>query len=141
MLRLAALAGALLFLVTACSPAPPVTVTDTAGGLTAILTDNTIRLSRPSIESGPITLTVKNTGMVMHSLVVLKTNLAADKIPFDATDQTKADERGKVGGTTSQLQPGQSAEVKLDLGAGKYVVLCNEPAHYQIGMRAPLTVN
>lgn len=139
MLRLAALAGALLVLAAACSSAPAATAT--GGQLTATLSDHDIVLSQPSVPNGSVTLTVKNNGSVVHTLVVLKTNLAADKIPSDAADQSKADERGKIGGTTSQLQPGQSVELKLDLVAGKYVLLCNEPAHYQIGMRTPLTVN
>jgi uncharacterized cupredoxin-like copper-binding protein len=140
--RSAALAGALLFLVTACSAAPAgPAVTASADGLTATLTDTTIQLSQASIPSGAVTITVKNVGGVIHSLVVLKTNLAANKIPLDPADQTKADERGKVGGTPSQVQPGQSVDVRLDLAPGKYVLLCNEPAHYQIGMRVPLLVN
>jgi len=84
---------------------------------------------------------VKNTGSVNHTLEVIKTNLAVDKIPFDPADQTRADERGKVGGTTAELKPGQSVDVKLDMVAGKYVLICNLPAHYQIGMRIALTVN
>jgi len=105
------------------------------------MTDSAIQLSQPSVQNGPVTITVKNTGSVNHTLEVLKTNLAADKIPADPNDQTKADERGKVGGTTAELKPGQSVDVKLDLTAGKYVLICNLPAHYQIGMRASLTVN
>lgn len=139
MLRLAALAGALLFLAAACSSAPA--AAGTGGQLTATLTDTAIQLSQAAIPNGPVTLLVKNVGTVEHALVILKTNLAADKIPADAADQSKADERGKVGGTAGRVMPGQSVEVKLDLSAGKYVLLCNEPAHYQIGMRAPLTVN
>jgi uncharacterized cupredoxin-like copper-binding protein len=139
LLRLAALAGALLFVASACSSAPA--ATGTGGQLTATLTDNAIKLSQAAVPNGPVTLTVKNVGTVVHTLAVLKTNLSADKIPFDAADQSKADERGRIGGTSAQLMPGQSVDLKLDLTAGKYVLLCNEPAHYQIGMRAPLTVN
>ena len=139
MLRLAALAGALLFLAAACCAAPA--AAGSGGQLTATLTDTAIQLSQAAIGSGPVTLTVKNVGTVEHAVVILKTNLAADKIPADAADQSKADERGKVGGTAGRVMPGQSVAVKLDLSAGKYVLVCNEPAHYQIGMRAPLTVN
>ena len=137
MVRVTTLAAALLFALSACSSAPVAT----GGQVTASLTDNTIQLSQTTVPSGPVTITIKNTGSVVHTLVVLRTNLSHDKIPFDATDQAKADERGKVGGTTEQLKPGQSTQIKLDLSAGKYVLICNELAHYQIGMHAPLTVN
>jgi plastocyanin len=139
MLRLATLAAAGILFATACgsSSAPAAS----GGQLTATLTDSAIQLSQAAVANGPVTITVKNTGSVNHTLEVLKTNLAADKIPFDQADQSKADERGKVSGTTSELKPGQSVDLKLDLTAGKYVVICNLPAHYQIGMHAPLTVN
>src|SRR6266540_4997998 len=113
MFRLAALAGALLFVAAACSSAPA--ATGTGGQLTATLTDSAIQLSQAAVPNGPVTLTVKNVGTVVHTLVVLKTNLSADKIPFDAADQAKADERGRVGGTSAELKPGQSVDLKLDL--------------------------
>ena len=140
MLRLAALAGVLLFLVSACSSAPAATGGG-GGQLTATLTDSAVQLSQPSIQNGTVTITVKNVGSVNHTLEILKTNLAADKIPADPNNAAKADERGKVGGTTSELKPGESVDVKVDLSAGKYVVICNLPGHYLIGMRAALTVN
>ena len=142
MVRLTTFAAALLFVFSACSSAPAASAPAATGGqLTATLTDSTIQLSQASVANGPVTITVKNTGTVVHTLVVLKTNLSHDKIPFDPSNQAKAEERGKVGGTTSELKPGQSTDIKLDLSSGKYVLICNELAHYQIGMHAPLTVN
>jgi uncharacterized cupredoxin-like copper-binding protein len=144
-MRLASLLAGALFLATACgggsTGSAPAPAAAGSGQLTATLTDNTIQLSQATIPSGPVTLTVKNAGTVVHTLIVLKTNLSHDKIPADPANEAKADERGKVGGTTAELKAGQSVDLKLDLSAGKYVLLCNEPAHYQIGMHAPLTVN
>ena len=137
MVRIATVAAMLLFILSACSSAPAAT----GGKVTATLTDNAIQLSQASVPNGPVTITVKNAGSVVHTLVVLRTNLSHDKIPFDASNQAKADERGSVGGTTADVKPGQSTDIKLDLSAGKYVLICNELAHYQIGMHAPLTVN
>ena len=147
MVRLTTLAVALLLTFSACSSTPAASTpaatapTAAAGQVIATLTDSTIQLSPAAVPNGLVTITVKNTGSVVHTLVVLKTNLSDDKIPVDPSNQAKADERGKVGGTTSELKPGQSTDIKLDLSSGKYVVICNELAHYQIGMHAPLTVN
>lgn len=139
MSRLAALAAALAILAAACGAAPA--AVGPGGAFTATLTDSSILLSQAAIPNGPVTLVVKNIGKMDHALSVLKTNLAADKIPADPADASRADERGRVGGTAGRVMPGQSVELQLDLSAGKYVLLCNEPAHYVIGMRAPLTVN
>lgn len=142
-MRLASLLAGTLVLATACGggSGPSPAAGAMGGQLTATLTDNAIQLSQSSIPNGPVTITVKNAGTVVHTLVVLKTNLSHDKIPLDPANQAKADERGKVGGTAAELKAGQSVDLKLDLSAGKYVLICNEPAHYQIGMHAPLTVN
>ena len=137
MVRLTTLAAAFLFALSACSAAPAAT----GGQITVSLSDHTVQLLQTSVTRGPVTITVKNIGTVVHSLVVLRTDLDHDMIPPDARDQAKADERGKVGGTTEPLKAGQSVQIKLDLSAGKYVLICNELAHYQIGMHAPLTVN
>ena len=137
MVRLSTLAAALILVLSACGSAPAAT----GGQITVSLSDHTVQLLQTSVPSGPVTITVKNIGSVVHNLVVLRTDLDHDMIPPDARDQAKADERGKVGGTTEQLKAGQSVQIKLDLSAGKYVLICNELGHYQIGMHGPLTVN
>ena len=134
MVRLNPLAAALILVLSACSSAPVAT----GSAITVSLSDHTVQLLQTSVPSGPVTITVKNIGTVVHNLIVLRTELDHDMIP---PDPAKADERGKVGGTTGQLMPGQSVQVKLDLKAAKYVLICNELAHYGIGMHAPLTVN
>ncbi len=137
MVRLTTVAAALLLVFSACSSAPVAT----GGQITVSLSDHTVQLLQTSVPSGPVTMTVKNIGSIVHSLTVLRTDLDHDMIPPDARDQAKAEERGKVGGTTEPLKPGQSVQIKLDMRAGKYVLICNELAHYQIGMHGPLTVN
>jgi uncharacterized cupredoxin-like copper-binding protein len=101
--------------------------------------DNAIKLDAPSAAAGKITFSVKNMGSVAHSLVVLKINLDESKIPASAQDPSKVDERGSVG-SLGQLQPSQSKDLTLDLAAGKYVLICNEPGHYLSGMHTSFTV-
>jgi uncharacterized cupredoxin-like copper-binding protein len=38
------------------------------------------------------------------------------------------------------LKPGKDGTLTLNLKPGHYVVFCNEPGHFQAGMRAELTV-
>ena len=138
MKRVTILAGIAILVLAACGAAA-----SSAGGggrVATTLTDSTITLEAVTVTNGPLTFAVKNTGSVLHSLVVLKTNLAHDKIPADPADPSKADERGSVGGS-GQIGPGQTKEFTLTLAPGKYVVLCNEPAHYIVGMHTALTVN
>jgi uncharacterized cupredoxin-like copper-binding protein len=131
LLLAAAMAG------TACQQASP--AMGPGGAMTATLTDTAVQLSSATVDNGKVAFTVKNTGSVMHSLVVLKTNLAHDKIPASSADPAKADERGSVA-STGPIQPGVTKQFSFDLGAGKYVLICNEPAHYIVGMHTSFEV-
>jgi uncharacterized cupredoxin-like copper-binding protein len=117
----------------------PSTSSGPGGALTATLSDTAIQLSGATVDNGKVTLTVKNVGSVLHSLVVLKTNLADDKIPASSTDASKADERGKVA-STGAIQAGETKQFTFDLEPGKYVLICNEPAHYIVGMHTHFEV-
>lgn len=89
-----------------------------------------------SVAAGKVTFSVKNIGKIGHELLVIKTNTAPGKLPVK---NAKASEKGKVG-LVKELQPGKSGKVTLKLAKGKYVLLCNLPAHYQAGQYAGLTV-
>ncbi len=141
MKRATSLAGIAILVLAACGGAASSSGSGGAGGTVAVsLTDNVVTLGAASVAPGKVTFTVKNTGSVVHSLVVLKTNLAHDKIPADPQDASRADERGKVAGS-GQIAAGETKEFTVDLSSGKYVVMCNEPAHYLVGMHTALTVN
>ena len=140
MKRVTILAGIAILVLAACGGAASSGATGGGGRVAATLSDNTISLETVTVGSGPVTFAVKNNGSVLHSLVVLKTNLAHDKIPADPQDASRADERGSVG-TSGQIAAGATKEFTLNLAPGKYVVMCNEPAHYLVGMHTALTVN
>ena len=52
-------------------------------------------------------------------------------------DEDKAGDKGEV----SELDPGKSGSLTVDLKAGKYLLICNVPGHYGAGMWAEFTVN
>jgi len=109
-----------------------------AASVTATLKDFTITLDRPTISAGSVTISAKNNGAMPHRLVVIKTDVAFDKLPIDQTT-LMASEVGKVAEILS-VAVGQTATVTVTLAPGRYVVICNLPEHYELGMRAPLTV-
>jgi uncharacterized cupredoxin-like copper-binding protein len=109
------------------------------GEIRADLKEYSIALTSTTMRSGTVTFVARNGGGATHSFIVIKTDAAADKLALDPQKQT-AKEDGKVGGL-DQIDPGKSLNLRLDLPAGHYVVICNVPTHYQLGMRADLTVN
>jgi uncharacterized cupredoxin-like copper-binding protein len=100
--------------------------------------------------AGDITFMVANTGTVEHEMIVLKTDTPFDQLPVvDAGDPpapvtsgaNKVDEASNVGETGDpNLQPGETRTFTVKLDPGKYVLVCNLAGHYQMGMRAPFTV-
>ncbi len=110
-----------------------------SASVSATMSDKDIVLDQASVSAGKVTFKVKNAGTVVHSMVVIKTNLDEAKLPADAKDPGKVDERGSLG-ATGQIAKGDAKDLTLELSSGKYVLVCNEPAHYIVGMHVAFTV-
>ena len=124
-------------LAAAC--AAPVPEADASKGqVRADMREYSMGLTATEVRAGQVTFIARNTGSTAHDLVVIKTDLAPDKLAIDTQTQ-KAREDGKVG-SVDQVAPGRNANLRLDLPAGAYLVICNVPTHYQLGMRSALTV-
>jgi uncharacterized cupredoxin-like copper-binding protein len=91
----------------------------------------------PSVAKGKVTFSFRNIGKLSHELIILKTNVAAGKLPVKAA---KAVLVGKVEGKIGKIKPGRSAKITVTLPKGNYVLLCNLPAHYQAGQHAAFKV-
>ncbi len=100
--------------------------------------DYSIVLSAASVKAGTVKFGIKNSGGMAHQFDLIKTDLAADKLPVDAAT-AKAKEDGLVKQVLN-IGPGKTATATADLQAGHYVIICNIAGHYQLGMKADLTV-
>ncbi len=89
-----------------------------------------------SVKAGKVTFIVRNTGKVMHEMVVVKTTKAPGSL---AGTGKEASEKGAVG-EVADLRAGKSAKLTLALKPGKYVLLCNLPGHYKAGQYVGFTV-
>jgi len=94
-----------------------------------------IKLSAASAKAGKTTFTVKNAGHLAHQFLVLKTTLAAGKLPLKGTIVNVAKAGKLIGGITG-LKAGASKTIALTLPPGHYVLFCNLPAHYKSGQYA-----
>lgn len=107
------------------------------------LLDFKIELSAGMVAAGDVAITATNEGVAPHEVVILRTDLPIDGIPL-AGDGTTANEETE--GVTlvdriSQFEPGMSQSKTIRLERGRYLVICNIPGHYQLGMRAELVVS
>jgi uncharacterized cupredoxin-like copper-binding protein len=133
-LSLALLLG-LAVTVAACSGAAEVIPADV--DVAVHMQDYKVILSVPTAKAGTVKFGIKNEGSMEHSFELIRTDLPFDKLP--TTGDAKAKEDGLIKQVKS-IAVGKVSVVSADLAAGKYVVICNVAGHYQLGMRAALTV-
>jgi uncharacterized cupredoxin-like copper-binding protein len=115
-----------------------------SGGVKATESDFKIVLDKTSASSGDVTFNVNNDGPSTHEFVVFKTDLPEASLPTKKENGAViVDEEGQ--GVThidevEDVAKGASEDLTVNLKPGKYVVLCNLPTHYQLGMHASFTV-
>ena len=129
----AMVAGAVLLLA-ACGGQ-----TASGGSVGVTLTDKGVTLAQTSVNAGAVTFSVKNSGTIEHELVVIKTDVPADKIQPDPDEAGKMSEAGSLG-ESGDLTAGEAKDFTLNLTPGKYVLMCNQPGHYMVGMHVALEV-
>ena len=101
---------------------------------------NAIQLDASHVKAGTVTFEVSNapdTGLT-HELVVLKTDLAADKLPVKNGQVSES--RLKKMGEVEDIDPGKNKRLTLKLAPGRYVLICNTPGHYAMGLHTSLLV-
>jgi uncharacterized cupredoxin-like copper-binding protein len=115
-----------------------------SGGVKATESDFKIVLDKSSASSGDVTFNVENNGPSTHEFVVFKTDLDQASLPTKKENGAViVDEEGA--GLThideiEDITKGSTEDLTVNLKPGKYVVLCNLPTHYQLGMHAAFTV-
>jgi uncharacterized cupredoxin-like copper-binding protein len=101
--------------------------------------DMRVTLDRYSAPAGDVRFYVTNSGKLTHELVVLKTDLPADKLVASTEVPGKVVEQVHMG-ETGDIEGGRFNGLQLQLGSGSYVILCNELGHYMAGMHVAFTV-
>ena len=138
MKRLATISVAALVLLAACGGAAA-PAAQSGGTVAVTLTDSSISPVPASVSAGKVTFKITNAGSIEHEFVVLKTSLAADKIPANPDKPGKVLEDGNVG-EVEGIPVKVTKDLSLDLQPGSYVLICNLPAHYGMGMHVAFTV-
>jgi len=122
------------------TPAPTAAPAGQATTVTVTLVDMAIKLSTTSVSAGTVTFAVTNAGTTIHEFVVLQTSIAQNALPADPANPGTVLEPGFLG-KVGNLAPHATGSLTLTLGAGSYVLICNEPAHYTaLGMHTAFSV-
>lgn len=101
-----------------------------------------IKASPGAVKAGEVTFNVKNDSKdTIHEMIVMYLADPTKPLPYigneNRVDEDKAGDKGEV----SELDPGKSGTLTVELKAGKYLLICNVPGHYAAGMWTAFTVN
>lgn len=100
-----------------------------------------ITLDRDTVPAGEVTFEVVNDSKsIIHEMVVSPVADPSVPLPY-ITDEEKVDEdaAGHLG-EVAELDPGKSGALTVTLEPGSYILYCNIPGHYTLGMWSLLTV-
>lgn len=94
-----------------------------------------VAVTAPELHAGKVTFDVTNGSTeTVHEMIVAPVPSDGRTLPFDASmDRVDEDAAGDLG-EVSELDPGQSGSLTLDLQPGRYVLFCNVPGHFDNGM-------
>lgn len=100
-----------------------------------------VKIDVAEVPAGEVTFQVTNDSKNMiHEMVLAPVADVSKPLPY-ISDQEKVDEdaAGHLG-EVAELEIGQSGALTMTLKPGKYILYCNIPGHYAMGMWTLLTV-
>ena len=94
-----------------------------------------------TVSGGDITFFVSNdSSWLIHEMVVAPVADLNAPLPYDDNEMEVDEDAAGAIGEVPETDPGQSGSVTLHLDPGTYVLFCNIPGHYAMGMWATITV-
>jgi uncharacterized cupredoxin-like copper-binding protein len=105
------------------------------------LSDMKVTPSAVSVPVGKYNVTITNSGMMTHELLVFHTDIAPADLPIGADGKVAEDAPGFKISDGDDLEPGASQSRVIDLSQpGTYLFVCNLPGHFAAGMHTVVTV-
>lgn len=103
--------------------------------------DFSIMTDKQSAPAGQVQFNVQNNGPSVHEFMLYRTDLAPDQLPQDSTTAVVQEGPGVVNvAMTDNIAPNGNTTLTAQLTPGRYVLACNLPTHYQLGMRMGFSV-
>lgn len=95
-----------------------------------------IEADQTTVSAGDITFDVANVSAeTIHEMVVMPIADVTKPVPYyDETSMRIDEDAAGALGEVSELEPGSTGSVTLQLAAGTYMLVCNIPGHYAMGM-------
>ena len=100
-----------------------------------------VTLSTDHVKPGKVVFNVKNisTNDEDHELLLAVAD-SPDVLPMDESGARVEEDKLKGLKELGDVHPGKTRSTTVTLGAGKYILFCNEVGHFKAGMYAAFTV-
>jgi uncharacterized cupredoxin-like copper-binding protein len=94
-----------------------------------------------TVKPGEVTFEVLNASKdTIHEMIVAKLADPKKPLPYIANEERVDEDKEGDLGEVSELDPGKSGALRLELKPGRYILYCNVPGHYMAGMWTIFTV-
>ena len=114
--------------------------TDRSTSVSGEVKEWTVSVDNATVPVGEVTFTVANAGTMDHEFLVVKTDLPDGEIPLEGDRFSENLESISVIDEIGEFAAGTTETLTVTLDAGTYQLVCNIPAHYQLGMHTPFVV-
>jgi uncharacterized cupredoxin-like copper-binding protein len=113
-----------------------------ASEVSATLSDFGIEVSTSSVAAGSTRFAIQNEGAVIHEIEVFTLPGGVDGAQLPVANN-EAD-TGAAGlsliDEVEDIAPATGGSLTVSLAPGRYLLICNLPTHYELGMHQTLTV-
>ena len=101
-----------------------------------------IAVSTDTVKAGEVTFEVLNSSAdTVHEFIVARLKDVNKPLPYLTSDNKVDEDKADVHlGEVSELDPGKTGALRLDLKPGNYLLYCDIPGHYLAGMWTPFFV-
>jgi uncharacterized cupredoxin-like copper-binding protein len=94
-----------------------------------------------SVKPGMVTFEVLNTSKdQIHEMIVAPLASTKKTLPYIANENRVDEDKEGDLGEVSELDPGKSGALRIEMKPGRYILYCNVPGHYVAGMWTLFTV-
>lgn len=100
-----------------------------------------IEIDQKSVPAGKVTFEVTNVSKeTIHEMLVAPVADENAVLPFVENENRVDEEKTADLGEVSELEPGKSGALTVEMKPGFYILYCNIPGHYMAGMWTTLKV-
>jgi uncharacterized cupredoxin-like copper-binding protein len=100
-----------------------------------------ITVDSNNIHAGEVTLVAINDSKdLVHEMLIAPIRSTYSPLPYNNVKKRVDEDAAHSLGEVSELDPGQTGALRITLKPGTYILLCNVPGHYAMGMWTTIVV-